>query len=267
MKTNAESGPTITIAVVSHEQIHLVENLLNSLQSFSSASLHVVVLENAQNQPTLRNFEYHFQLTYLTNDKPKSLAANINHIFDNFGKSSGYFCILNPDVVFEEAVFSELLSRMENHRIDISAPIVVDHGEKIQDTFRPLPKPLETALRFLNLNKINYELETLPPVTYPDWIAGVFMLMPSKVFEQVGGYNLRYPLYFEDVEFCIRARLKGYQIGVYKNLKVVHDAQRSSRRKARFFFKHVYSTLIFFSSEEHRLFKLRRRQLNNQAKS
>jgi len=267
MKNNAERGPTITIAVISHEQIHLVENLLNSLQGFSNAGLHVVVLENAQNQPTLHDKEYHFQLTYLKNDKLKSLAANINHVFDNFGRSSEYFCILNPDVVFEEEVFLELLSRMDKHRIDISSPIVVDHSGIIQDTFRPLPKPLETALRFLNLNKINYEFEALPPISYPDWIAGVFMLMPSEVFEQVGGYNLRYPLYFEDVEFCIRARLKGYQIGVSKNLKVVHDAQRSSHRKARFFFKHFYSTLVFFSSEEHRLFKQRRKQINNPVKS
>ena len=44
---------------------------------------------------------------------------------------------------------------------------------------------------------------------YPDWIAGIFLLMPKKIFEGLEGFDERYTLYFEDVEFCIRAGLEG----------------------------------------------------------
>ena len=62
----------------------------------------------------------------------------------------------------------------------------------------------------------------------------------------------KYRLYFEDVDFCTRARLKGMKLLVDPQIQVRHDAQRSSRRKLYYLFLHTQSALRFFTSPVYR---------------
>jgi len=247
---------SITIAIVSHEQASLVERLLKSLETHKpDLELMVVVLENKRNQPKINIGAYNFKINYLHNQAPESLSSNINRIFQLYGQHSDYFCILNPDILFEQEVFSGLIDAMKSHQIDIIAPLAVNTKGAIQDSFRALPKPKDIILRYLSLKKLNYDYESLPVVTSPDWIAAMFLLMPSKIFHEIGGFNPRYRLYFEDVDFCIRARLNNYSIGVIKSIKVTHDGQRASHRKPLYLYHHVISAIKFFLSKEYRAAK------------
>jgi GT2 family glycosyltransferase len=76
----------------------------------------------------------------------------------------------------------------------------------------------------------------------------MFWLMGSDVYRQLGGMDERYRLYFEDVDFCTRARLKGMKIVVDTKAQVQHDAQRSSRKKLYYLFLHIQSAFRFFMS-------------------
>ena len=212
-------------------------------------NFHIVVIENVKNQPSIDPGECNFDFSYLQNETPLSLSENINKAFSYQKGEEEYFCVLNPDIVFQGEVFSTLISAMQKFQIDIIAPIIMDSKGKVQDSFRPVPTPIELILRYLRLKRTVYDLELLPPVIYPDWIGGMFMLMPTGLFEKVGGFNPTYKLYFEDVDFCLRAKQLGLSIGVLKKVRVLHDAQRSSRRIPAYFAKHVTSAIKFFRSD------------------
>jgi GT2 family glycosyltransferase len=74
------------------------------------------------------------------------------------------------------------------------------------------------------------------------------MLLPSKIFAQVAGFDERYFLYYEDVDFCARLRLLGYDIVLCPQAKVFHYAQRDSHDSFKYFVWHVRSMLRFFVS-------------------
>lgn len=244
--------PTITIAIVSHGQISLVDRLLRSLNAHKpQIDFQVVIVENVPGHPEMDLEQYDFKITYLKNQRSIGLSENINLIFDKFGQTSDYFCVLNPDIIFEDEVFSGLLSAMETHQIDVIAPLVVNTNLEIQDSFRPIPGPIEIILRFLNIKKFHYELQSLPLISYPDWIAAMFLLMPSQIFRKVSGFNPRYKLYFEDVDFCIRARNMNLKIGVIKSIRVIHDGQRTSHKDPFYLFRHIISAIKFFTSKEY----------------
>jgi len=80
----------------------------------------------------------------------------------------------------------------------------------------------------------------------------MFWLMPSDVYRQLGGMDERYRLYFEDVDFCTRARLRGIKVLVDTQVQVRHDAQRSSRREVYYLFLHMQSAMRFFTSSIYR---------------
>lgn len=250
---STESKPLISIVVVSHRQINLVERLLKSLVNHHPHhNFQVFVIENARNQPPITIQQPGLPIIYQKNNQPRSFSANVNSAYKQAAIASDYFCILNPDIEFFDEVFSELITALYTHQLDIIAPLMVDHNGYVQDAFRAIPTPWEIFFRFFNAKRRKVVLDELPLVIKPDWIAGMFMLMPTRVFRQVGGFDPRYRLYFEDVDFCLKARQKGFNIGVYKAVTVIHEAQRASHRNLFFLFQHILSAVKFFSSKVYR---------------
>ena len=62
------------------------------------------------------------------------------------------------------------------------------------------------------------------------WVSGCCLLVRSKVFDMLGGFDPAYFLYQEDTDFCLRARQAGYCIG-YADDTVVHHLHRQSQRE------------------------------------
>jgi N-acetylglucosaminyl-diphospho-decaprenol L-rhamnosyltransferase len=83
---------------------------------------------------------------------------------------------------------------------------------------------------------------------FPDWVGGMFMLFRRETFEQSGGFDQRYFLYYEDVDLCARLRLRGYEVAICPGAKVVHHAHRSSHRSFKYMAWHLASMLRFFLS-------------------
>jgi hypothetical protein len=82
----------------------------------------------------------------------------------------------------------------------------------------------------------------------PDWIAGIFMLMKSETYREINGLDEKYRLYFEDVDFCARAKLAGLKLIVDTNTRIQHNAHRASRRKLVYLLWHIQSAVRFFTS-------------------
>lgn len=62
-----------------------------------------------------------------------------------------------------------------------------------------------------------------------DWVSGSCMLMPRASFEAVGPFDEGYFLFFEDIDWCLRARRAGYGI-VYAPSPGVFHAHGASAR-------------------------------------
>ena len=242
----------ITLSVVSHGDAAKVGHLLASLQKHEQATtrFQLILTDNLRdNLPDFDPTPWAF-LHILRNERQMGFAKNHNRAFEL--AQGRYFAILNPDLLFEQAIFERLITSLHNHQADLIAPQIVDENGAIQDSTRPLPTPLELFRRRLP----GYKSRAFQPdhkgMLQPDWIAGMFWLMYSDVYRQLGGMDERYRLYFEDVDFCTRARLKGMKLLVDSEAQVRHDAQRSSRRNLYYLFLHTWSAVRFFTSRVYR---------------
>jgi GT2 family glycosyltransferase len=245
-------SPLITLSIVSHGDASKVTRLLASLQKYehNTSQFQVILTDNLEND--LPNFDptSWLSLQILRNKRPRGFAYNHNQAFQM--TKGEYFVILNPDLIFQQPVFERLVAGIHIFQADLIAPQIVDENGAVQDSFRALPTPLELILR----RWPGYKSKSFQPdqkgMIHPDWAAGMFWLMQSDIFRQLGGLNERYRLYFEDVEFCTRARLNGMKILVDTNLQVQHDAQRSSRRNLYYLFLHLLGAVRFFTSPVYR---------------
>jgi N-acetylglucosaminyl-diphospho-decaprenol L-rhamnosyltransferase len=55
-----------------------------------------------------------------------------------------------------------------------------------------------------------------------DWVSGAALVVRRTVFEQVGGFDERYFMYFEDVDLCARIRREGYEVHYIAGVSVEH---------------------------------------------
>ena len=74
------------------------------------------------------------------------------------------------------------------------------------------------------------------------------MLFQSAAFLELGGFDERYFLYYEDVDICARLRLAGHEIVVCPWVSVVHAARRESHQKLQYLAWHIASITRFFCS-------------------
>lgn len=61
-----------------------------------------------------------------------------------------------------------------------------------------------------------------------DWLTGCAYLMPREVFEKVGGFDERFFMYAEDLEFSLRVRAAGYRLIVEPRALFHHKVSRTS---------------------------------------
>lgn len=225
-------------------QAHLLQNLLGDLDRCCNTYPLEVLL--TLNLPEVLPFDpqgYSFPVVVIDNLQPKGFSANHNHAFT---KSTGaFYCVMNPDVRLNEEVFSVLLASLQDKRMGVVAPLVLGAGGEVEDSARRFPTPFKILCKaFGGCRGSDYELTT--EMIQPDWVAGMFMVFRREVFEEIGGFDEGYFLYYEDVDICARLRLHGYLTVLHPAAKVIHYAHRSSHRSLKYMRWHLSSMLRFF---------------------
>lgn len=240
--------PLISLSIVSHMDAYKVFRLLKTLHIHEQSKRFQLILTNNMANNLIEIDETLWaDIKVIHNQRPLGFAQNHNRAF--LLAQGDFFCVLNPDVIFKEPVFELLTSALDAQKADIIAPAVVNSHQEPQDTFRSLPTPSSLILRQIKGIKPQQIAFGQQGLIYPDWIAGTFLLMPTLIYQLLGGFDERYWLYFEDVDLCTRARLQGLRPAVNTSLSIHHDAQRSSHVKPKYLFWHLQSAARFFSSK------------------
>jgi hypothetical protein len=62
-----------------------------------------------------------------------------------------------------------------------------------------------------------------------DWVPGCYLLARREVIEQVGLFDPRFFLYYEEVDFCRRVKAAGWQVWRFGGTEVVHLGGESAK--------------------------------------
>lgn len=157
-------------------------------------------------------------------------------------KSQGkYILMLDADTEVLEDSFTELVKFMDEHN---------DAGGGGGKTFKPDGSLELSCKRFYDLPTVVMRRTPLGKI-FPDnkceflhlmkdknheeifeidWMAGACYLMRRKTIEEIGIFDENYYFGFEDVDWCYRAKMKGWKIYYIPAAKIIHHVQRSSAK-------------------------------------
>jgi GT2 family glycosyltransferase len=240
------------VSVVSHGHGSVVRDLLRDLAEATGVALEVTVTLNVAEPVALDPAQSPFPLTVVQNDSPLGFGANHNAAFTRRAAGDGYFCVANPDVRLEPGVLARLAATLAAHpAAAVAAPRVRDQAGRVQNSARRLPTPgrlLRRAVR--TLPRLDYAMGT--GWRQVEWVAGMLMVFPARLFAELNGFDESYFLYYEDVDLCCRARLAGYDVLLDETARVTHDGLWDSHRNLRYLRWHLASMSRFFASDVYR---------------
>lgn len=82
-----------------------------------------------------------------------------------------------------------------------------------------------------------------------EFVSGSLMVIKKMVIDRVGPFSTEYGMYYEDVDYCVRARKAGFRIGIDRDVEYVHyevsqhdTAKKQRLRESRWKFFHKFAT-------------------------
>jgi N-acetylglucosaminyl-diphospho-decaprenol L-rhamnosyltransferase len=240
----------VHLSIVSHGQAGLVSGLLADIAQYCApGDLTISVLANVPEEDPVIPTALSGRVACATNETPAGFGANHNKVFASC--AAPFFCVLNPDLRLTSDPFPALLAVFADPRIALAAPAALDPQGVIQDNARELPTPWRVASKLWSAPR-GPDYKGNSGVVHSDWVSGFFMLCRSSAFRELGGFDERYFLYYEDIDLCTRARLAGWKNAWLPGVTVVHDARRRSHRDAKYLLSHLRSIARFFASPVYR---------------
>lgn len=241
---------TVCLSLVSHGQAALGNQLLQDLAPLHALQRLIVtsnVPEAAQWAPSQP------PALHLHNPQPLGFAANHNQAFGHCNES--FFCVANPDIRLPQDPFPNLLARFDDPKVGLVVPLVRSPAGALEDSVRHFPTPISLIQKALGGPDGSYALDALGPAApvHVDWAAGMFQLFRAAAFRDVGGFDDKFHLYYEDVDICARLWKAGWKVVLSPDVTVVHAAQRASRRQPRYMAWHAGSMLRYFTKHLGRL--------------
>jgi len=234
----------VTISIVSHGHDDLVKNLLSQLAEYNEYVAKVIVTQNILSNVDYGGLVFPFEFVHIKNTQPLGFGENHNRAFDVC--STEYYCIMNPDIILNNDPFCVLLACCDNVKVAIISTLITDIAGVVEDSARYFPTPLGLLKKVFRLYDGVFPINKNEDVIYPEWVGGMFMLVKSDKYKALSGFDESYFLYYEDVDFCLRAWDSGNGVALCKTAVVVHDARRESHRKFKFLKWHLSSVTRFF---------------------
>lgn len=133
---------------------------------------------------------------------------------------------LNNDTVLASDVVARLAFRMlENPRRGIAAPALTN-----ADGSRQLSWGKHPSLLLEWVTRREKKRNPVPPPEAYDWVTGAAMMVRRSAFEEVGGFDDGYFLYFEDADLCRRITNAGFTVDLFPDISLIHLGGKTRER-------------------------------------
>ncbi len=235
----------VSVVIVSFNVRELLKNCLDSVVKFTKdVDYEIIVVDNGSSDESVELLKnYKGIKTVFSKDNLGFSKGNNLGIKEAKGK---YILLLNPDTLLLENSLKTMFDWMEGHQdIAVSSCQLVDSEQQISSTGGYFPTLSRVFLWVFFLDDLpvlkNFIKSYHPQVStmnrstrlyssefYPDWVTGAFFFVRREAIDQVGVLDGNMFMYGEELEWCIRFKSAGWQVGYTPVTKIVHLGRKSS---------------------------------------
>ncbi len=217
----------------------LVKNCLNAIrENLPSLDYEIIVVDNNSEDNIQQFLESQFpDVRFISSSTNLGMGGG-----NNLGireARGDYILILNPDIfVYDNAIIKLLDHLKANPDIGLIAPRLLNGDKTLQYTAYRWHRFFTPIVRRTFFGKISFGKRELSrflitdwdhlDIREVDWIQGSCILLPKKVFDEVGLFDDKFFMYFEDTDLCRRIKKHNYKNVYYADAEVIHLHSRQS---------------------------------------
>ncbi|MCL5779521.1 MAG: glycosyltransferase family 2 protein [Firmicutes bacterium] len=244
--------PSIDIVIVNWNAGKQLYNCLKSITATNQDDYElnrVVVVDNASTDGSADGLgDLRLPLTLIRNSENRGFAAACNQGAKN--GEADYLLFLNPDTrLFENSLVVPIrfMERPDNRNVGIVGIQLVDESGQVCRTCARFPTPGRFFSKMLGLDRLFPRV--FPSHFMSEWdhgetrevdqVIGAFFLVRRQIFESLSGFDERFFVYFEEVDFSYRAFQKGWKTVYLADAQAYHKGGGTSEQ--------VKATRLFYS--------------------
>jgi GT2 family glycosyltransferase len=231
----------ITIALVSYNTAFLFDRLFSTIAAAQGRlKLQIVVIDNVSrdNSREILREKYPF-VELIANDTNVGFGRANNQALARM--RGRYLLLLNTDAFVATDTLAKTFEFMEhNPCCGVLGVKLVGEDGALQPCCRFFPTPWNVFLVAHGLEKLFPKTQLIDDVSWDhqsvrqcDWVPGCFYLVRKMVLDQLGLFDPRFFLYYEEVDHCRRVREAGWDVTYYPYTEVVHVGGESAKSDAR----------------------------------
>lgn len=211
---------TVVAVVVTHNNRDTIGACLASLQEQGVPA--IVVDAESQDGTELVVTEYsplaYTQVVNMGFAHAANVGAKLVH-------DANYILFLNPDAQLQGSI-----QRAVSHMDD--SPDVAVAGLGLRDPAGTMERSAygeQPTVRGL----VSRKVKSVSTTENPYWVSGGAMLIRASVFKELGGFDDRFFLYWEDVDLCKRVHDAGHKVVHIPEVSVIHKRGHSLADRKR----------------------------------
>jgi len=254
MSTTLDSLGLVVVSYRSSDELH---NFLTSLSMSSVVPKEIVVVDNSPEQSDIPSVTGLPPVSVIhRSDNPGyGTAANVG--VASLTNSCEWVVVCNPDIVVGPDTLGTLMEEAASRtRAGSLGPAITNEDGSLYPSARALPT-LGVGIGHALLGIVwpsnpwtrayrgDYRSAT---TRLSGWLSGSFLLLGRKAFEDVGGFDEGYFMFFEDVDLGARLGQAGYENVYVPAAQATHLGGRSTKKNHQAMISaHHHSAMRFIS--------------------
>lgn len=250
----------LSACIVAYNNYEDVMGAIESLEKYTSITLEkkIYIVDNGvaiSNHDDVIKFKESIQnykdIYYIDAGENKGFGKGHNFVLDII--DSEYHAIINPDIIFCEDALTKIINWMDEHQdIGMVIPEIVDKDGERQKVYRNELTVFDVFIRFFcksifpgRVKKHTLQnMDFTKPFQVP-FGQGSFLVIKSKLFKTLKGFDDNYFMYVEDADLCKRVNQIS-KFMYYPGARVIHKWGRESHRNKMLFIYHTKSMWYYF---------------------
>jgi hypothetical protein len=239
---DADRAPDLTVIVISYNTRDLTLAALRTLfETTRETPMHVVVLDNASSDGSADAIADAFPQVELIRSQENLGFARANNVVAENAETE-WLLLLNPDTECHEGAVDNLMRfARETPEAGIwgGRTVFPDGSLNIASCWNRITL-WSLFCRAIGLSTLFPDSELLNPEAIGGWrrdsvrevdiVVGCFLLIRKELWEELGGFDLRYFMYGEEADLCLRAREMGCGPMITPDAQIMHLVGAASGR-------------------------------------
>ncbi|MEH2235899.1 glycosyltransferase family 2 protein [Nostoc sp.] len=226
---NQQQPISVSVILVNYNGAEILPDCLKSIQKFIDVPTYEIILvDNASSDGSVELVAENYPQIRLVKQKENRGFGAGNNAGAKLA-SGEFLFLLNTDTVLTSNIFPHLIKLMEaDPQVGIIGPKLLNSDGSLQISISPALgiqgeyQARQIHQAYQNISQQNLIEQKFQEIQEVDIVVGAAFFIRSILFDELGGFDENFFMYFEESDLCQRAQNQGYKIIYTPHVSLIH---------------------------------------------